>query len=199
MAIRIYDQTVGQLAGVVITTTGKGQIKNDGTEAFAQLVVPVDESGDPIAVGLLDDANVRINPATEDTLSDVYDVLSATPVSIPPQVPVASDDTTFTYVEISEAALNGAATIVSASEDQSTRIHGLFLTLSAAVAETLVEFRSGTTVLGSAKVPATPNQLVIDRRSIEYWLFKTANNETFNINTGAAVNVYGDAMYVKGA
>lgn len=143
-----------------------------------------------------------VPPTLTDILAELEEIatLLATPAaSLPPMVPVASGNTAFTSVEISEAALNGAATIVSATASQSTRIHGLFLTFSGAVAETLVEFRSGTTVLGSAKVPATPNQLVIDRRDVQYWIYKTANNETFNINTGAAVNVYGDAMYVKGA
>lgn len=45
MAERIYDQTVGQLAGVKVVTTGKGIIKRDGTDAFAQGVVLLDTNG----------------------------------------------------------------------------------------------------------------------------------------------------------
>lgn len=47
MAERIYDQTVGQLAGVSVATTGKGNITNDGLQAFAQMVVSA--SGSPIS------------------------------------------------------------------------------------------------------------------------------------------------------
>lgn len=39
MAIRIFDQTVGQLAGITVPTTAKGAITNDGLEAYAQMMV----------------------------------------------------------------------------------------------------------------------------------------------------------------
>lgn len=39
MAKRIYDQSLGQLAGVQVTTDGLGNITRDGTEAYAQMVV----------------------------------------------------------------------------------------------------------------------------------------------------------------
>lgn len=45
MAIRIFDQTVGQTAGIPIVTTGKGLITNDGLEAYAQMVVSASGSG----------------------------------------------------------------------------------------------------------------------------------------------------------
>lgn len=45
MAVRIYDQTVGQLAGVAITTTGNGTITRDGLEAYAQVMMLADASG----------------------------------------------------------------------------------------------------------------------------------------------------------
>jgi len=45
--LRIYDQIVGQLAGVLVTTTSKGNLKQDGTEAFAQAVTLVDTGGTP--------------------------------------------------------------------------------------------------------------------------------------------------------
>lgn len=47
MAKRIYDQTLGQLAGVQVTTDGLGNIVRDGTEAYAQMTVSA--SGQPIA------------------------------------------------------------------------------------------------------------------------------------------------------
>ena len=47
MAKRIYDQTLGQLAGVQVTTDGLGNIVRDGTEAYAQMVVSA--SGQPIS------------------------------------------------------------------------------------------------------------------------------------------------------
>jgi len=53
---RIYDQTLGQLAGVLVTTTGLGNITRDGTEAYAQAVTNVDSSG------------TSVDLATEETL-----------------------------------------------------------------------------------------------------------------------------------
>lgn len=47
MAIRIFDQTVGQTAGISVVTTGKGPITNDGLEAYAQMTVSA--SGQPIS------------------------------------------------------------------------------------------------------------------------------------------------------
>ena len=62
MAIyRIYDETVGQRAGFLVDTDSMGQIKRDGTNAYAQAVVWVDESGVPItglAVTIADGADV---------------------------------------------------------------------------------------------------------------------------------------------
>ena len=48
---RIYDMTVGQLAGFKITTTGKSRPKNDGTDAYAMGTVLVDASGNIVPVG----------------------------------------------------------------------------------------------------------------------------------------------------
>jgi len=47
MAKRIYDQTLGQLAGVQVTTDGLGNITRDGNEAYAQMTVSA--SGQPIS------------------------------------------------------------------------------------------------------------------------------------------------------
>lgn len=47
MAERIYDQTMGQLAGVEVTTTGNSTPTRDGTEAYAQMTVSA--SGQPIS------------------------------------------------------------------------------------------------------------------------------------------------------
>lgn len=47
MAERIYDQTVGQLAGVEVPTTGKTIPTRDGLEAYAQMTVSA--SGQPIS------------------------------------------------------------------------------------------------------------------------------------------------------
>lgn len=44
---RIYDQTLGQLAGVEVTTTGNSTPTRNGLEAYAQMVVSA--SGQPIA------------------------------------------------------------------------------------------------------------------------------------------------------
>lgn len=47
MAERIYDQTMGQLAGVEVTTTGNSTPTRNGLEAYAQMVVSA--SGQPIS------------------------------------------------------------------------------------------------------------------------------------------------------
>lgn len=47
MAERIYDQTMGQLAGVEVTTTGNSTPTRNGLEAYAQMVVS--GSGQPIS------------------------------------------------------------------------------------------------------------------------------------------------------
>lgn len=192
MAIRIFDQTVGQLAGVVVTTTGKGTITNDGLEAYAQLVVPVDPSGDPIAVGLLDENDVRINPATEETLQAVVDALDAPVAYLPPQPVVPSTDTTLTRAQVNTTSATTTA-IVGATASQSTRAHRIALTVAGA---NVLTFKSATTVLGVFEFTAA-GSLVFDFNS--YWWFKTANNEAFNLTTSTTAHVDGIVDYVKGA
>ena len=47
MAVRIYGDN--QTAGVVVTTTAKGNIKGDGTEAYARGVVLFDAAGSAVS------------------------------------------------------------------------------------------------------------------------------------------------------
>lgn len=56
MPIRIFDQTVGQTAGLSIPTTGKGAITNDGLEAYAQVTVTA--SGQPVIGDAAGEGNV---------------------------------------------------------------------------------------------------------------------------------------------
>ena len=138
-----------------------------------------------------------LNVLTQDTLTNT---LLATPATaLPPPVPVGAGDTTFSRGTITLTAQNGDAIIVAAVSAQSTRIHGLFITLSAAVAETLVTVKRGSTAIGYFAVPATPAELVIDRRDLVQWLYKTGNNEAFILSPAAAVNIRGDYLYVTGA
>lgn len=65
---RIYDQMIGQLAGILVTTTGKGQIKQDGTEGWAQAVALVDGSGTLIS-GIATSANQVLEIADLDIIA----------------------------------------------------------------------------------------------------------------------------------
>lgn len=86
---RIFDQTVGQLAGVKVITTGKSRPKNDGTDAYAQAVfmagaagtattTSVASSGTSVTL-LAANAGRLGGSITNDSTAILYVLLSSTP------------------------------------------------------------------------------------------------------------------------
>lgn len=181
---RIYDQTLGQLAGVLVTTTGLGNITRDGTEAYAQAVTNVDSGG------------VAVDLATEATQLDVLAALETVPAYLPPEPVVPSTDTTLTPGTINLSAVSGDQTLVSATAAQSTRVHRLFATFTGGASESLVTVKSGATAIGYFRVPTAG--LVVDLEFSSYWHYKTANNEAFILSPSVALNIAGSFQYVKG-
>jgi hypothetical protein len=178
MAIRIYGPN--QVAGVAVTTTGKGNIKSDGTEAFAQVVVNAQSDG------------TIADAATEETLLDVLTELQ-TPASYLPLPPVAaSTDITLTRATVAITTATDT-TIVTATAAQSTRLHRAHLSVSGAVTLT---WKSASTSLFAVDLPAAG---VWSLDFSPYWWAKTANNEALVLTTSAAVNVKGIVDYVKSA
>jgi len=182
---RIYDETVGQTAGLLVTTTGLGQITRDGNEAYAQAVVAVNGSGD------------QTDLATEATQLDVLAALETVPAYLPPVPVVPSTDTTLTPGTINLSAVSGDQTLVGATAAQSTRVHRLFATFTGGASESLVTVKSGATAIGYFRVPTAG--LVVDLEFSSYWHYKTANNEALILSPSVAVNIAGSFQYVKSA
>lgn len=135
----------------------------------------------------------------EALLESIDTTLSTPATELPPQVPVGAGNAEFSRDDVNLSAVSGDQTLVAAVASQSTRVHGLFLTISGAAAETLVTVKAGATAIGFLRVPATPNQLVVDRRDVQYWLYKTGNNEAFILSPAAAVNIAGDILFQTSA
>lgn len=146
-------------------------------------------------VGLLNDADVRINPATLEEQQTTNTLLATPATQLPPVAPVGAGNTTFTRGTVNLSAVSGDQPIIAAGGAGTfRRVHGLFLTFSGASAETLVTVKSGATAIGYLRVPATPNQLVVDRRDLDQWLYACGDNEAFIISPAAALNIAGDWM-----
>lgn len=198
MAIRIYDQTVGQLAGVVVTTTGKGTIKNDGTEAYAQLVVPVDESGDPAAVGLLNASDVRINPATNETTQEIVDALNEPVDYLPAQpVPLVADAaySVLTNANIAFATLTTAQALLTVGASEYGRIHEFAFTVSGNASAAIVTFKSGSTTLRSYKVPVDIPLVIAQEFNSYTWLKSGAVGEDLTVESDVSCDFRGGHQY----
>lgn len=214
--IRIYGPN--QEAGVEVSTPeGKGNIKGDGLTAYAKAVVVFNADGTPAtSFGLSTEATVAapthlegalgeplsldlagnlrvIDPTAIAVQEDMLTALQTPAASLPPQVPVESSSTTLTRVTVSISSAT-TTSIVSATASQSTRVHRIVLTVGGT--QTLT-FQSASTSLGAFDFPSTGGILVLDFS--EYWWFKTANNEAFQITTSGAAAVKGIIDYVKGA
>ena len=110
---RIYDQTVGQLAGVLVTATGLGTITRDGSEAFAQAVTYVTGAGD------------QADLATEATQLDVLAELQTVPTSIPHFATDTTSDLTYGF---SSSSASGEVSLVTATSAQTTRVYKAVVT-----------------------------------------------------------------------
>lgn len=178
--IRIYDETVGQTAGVLVTTTGKGQIKNDGTEAFAQAVTNVDSSG------------TAVDLATEATLLDVLTALETPATALPPTPLMTTSDMLHGNVSRTGA---GETEMVNQVSGQTTKLYMYALTVPGAGT---VEIRDGTagTVLRK-HVFSAAGGIVLDFNSRPY-AKTTANTDlTFYWSGSGEANI--DFDYVTSA
>lgn len=110
---RIYDQTVGQLAGLLVSTTGKGQITNDGQEAWAQVV------------GLVSDTGSQIDPATETTLQAAVDDLDLLVTASQDTSPVA---VSLTQGEYETVAASQTAQVLGATGAVGDYLAGILVT-----------------------------------------------------------------------
>lgn len=75
MALRIYGPN--QTAGVLITTTGKGNITNDGLQAYAQAVVAYDGSGNPAPAGSASDPEFVVQQLSTLTVKGYKQIAAA--------------------------------------------------------------------------------------------------------------------------
>lgn len=105
MAIRIYGDN--QTAGVSIVTTGKGNIKGDGTEAYAQAVTLYDATGTPVSAT----NGVTTSPALATTKALTSAVISA--------------------------STSGDNTIVAAAASTTTKVYRMYFVATAAVTVTI--------------------------------------------------------------
>lgn len=182
MAIeRIYDQTVGQLAGFRVVAAGKGQIANDGTQAFVQAVTVVDNSG--AEVGL----------ATEATLLDVLTTLQTPAATLPVPGIVGAGDTTFARNQINISTAT-TTQIVAAVSGQTTRAYVVALTVDGAQVLTLNAANAAPTTF---EFQSSGGSLVLDLMG--YAWFETAANEAFSITTSTTAQVRGLILTQTGA
>ena len=188
MAIRIFDQTVGQLAGIPVVTTGKGALANDGLTAYAQLVSYVDGSG--VATDIATETTQLLNYAELQDLN--------TPAAyLPPEPAVDASDGTFSRGTINLSAVSGDQTIVAGVASQTTRVYRLFATFTAGASESLVTVKRGATAIGYFRVPTTG--LVVDRVFCSYAHYQTGTNEAWILSPSVAVNIAGDFLYQTSA
>lgn len=151
----------------------------DGSKII--MTLSVDEDGEPAAGG---------GDASEATLQDILTELE-TPVDYLPPQPVTNDSTlTRGTIAITTAT---DTTLVSGTASQTTRLHRIAITVSAACT---ITFKSASTSLGAFDFPSTGGVLVLDFNS--YPWFRTAAAEALVLTTSAAINVKGVFDYVKG-
>jgi hypothetical protein len=177
---RIYDQTVGQLAGVRVVSAGKGEIKRDGTEAFAQAVTNVNSAGDSVDL------------ATEATQLDVLAELQTVPTSIPHFATDTTSDLTYGF---SSSSSSGEVSLVTATASQTTRVYKAVVTAAAA---TVIEIRDGAagTALWTIEFPAAGAYVFdFDPRP---WAKTTANTALIR-NSTVATKVTIAFWYIKSA
>ena len=177
---RIYDQTIGQLAGVLVTTTGLANITRDGLEAYASAVTNVDSTG------------AAVDLATETTLDAVLTALETPAAELPPTPLLATTDLTHAFVTSSSS---GEQDMVTATASQTTKLYAFTITAAAA---TVVEIRDGAagTALRTIEFPAA-GAYVFDLRE-RPWAKTTANTKLVR-NSTVATKVTIDFDYVKGA
>lgn len=177
---RIYDQTVGQLAGVLVTATGLGTITRDGSEAFAQAVTYVTGAGD------------QADLATEATQLDVLAELQTVPTSIPHFATDTTSDLTYGF---SSSSASGEVSLVTATSAQTTRVYKAVVTAAAA---TVIELRDGAsgTALWTIEFPAAGAYVFdFDPRP---WAKTTANTALIR-NSTVATKVTIAFWYIKSA
>ena len=178
MAIRIYG--ANQTAGVAITTTGKGNITNDGLEAYAQAVTYADSSG-----------NIA-DLATEATQLDILTELQTVPTSIPHFATDTTSDLTYGF---SSSSASGEVSLVTATASQTTRVYKAVVTAAAA---TVIELRDGAagTALWTIEFPAAGAYVFdFDPRP---WAKTTANTALIR-NSTVATKVTVAFWYIKSA
>lgn len=164
--IRIYDQTVGQLAGVLVATTGKGNLTQDGLQAFAQ------------AVTLVTGAGVPADFALESTQQDVLAALTTPAVYLPlPGLDTSSDTTVIhTTKNISSAT---TTEILAAVSSQNHRVYWLVLTCAAA---NVLTFKSAANAIFQVLTfPTAGGSFALDLTG--YFWMKTVNGEALNLTT----------------
>lgn len=128
MAERIYGAF--QTAGVKMTTTGKSEVQNDGTDAYAQAVVLVDASGSVVPSGY-----------------------SATTISTATTTLVKSGAGVFASLNINTGGVGSSATVYDSLTGSGT-VLGVFSTAAQAVLPVNLAFSTGLTVVTSGGTPA---------------------------------------------
>lgn len=181
MAVVVFDQTIGQWAGVEVTTTGKSRPNTvAGTTGYAALVSLVDSGGLPTDLAL------------ESTLQDVLTALQTPATSLPH---FATDTTSDLTHGFSSSSSSGERTLVGAVSGQTTRIYRMTITAAAA---TVIELRDGAsgTALKTMEFPAA-GAYVYDFDPRPY--VKTTANTALILNSTVATKTTIDFGYITSA
>jgi hypothetical protein len=124
---RIYGDY--QTAGLLVTTTGKSQVNNDGTDAYAQAVFMVDASG--AIVGNNTSQNITTNATTT----------------------VKTGAGTFAGLSINTAGATSTATVYDNTAGSGTKL-GTFSTTAQGYIPVNIPFATGLTVVTAGGTPA---------------------------------------------
>ena len=190
MAIeRIYDQSVGQLAGVKVTSTGLGQMKRDGTEAFAQAVVAVNGSG------------VQTDLATEATQLDVLADLDAlvtaaqstTTVNVAPDTTTIMSGSTALVPKFAAISASASGDLVALVASKKIRVVSFFIVVTSAVT---VKLQSGASSDLTGAMPFGANGGISLPYNPNGW-FQTVAGEKLNMVLGSGVAVAGGLSYIE--
>lgn len=123
-----------------------------------------------------------------------YDANLTTPLPVQMAGPTLTATNDLTGAVVDNAGLAGDTVVKAAVAGQTTRVHALRLSVAGA---TIITVKRGATVLEKFNFAGNGGGVILDFRSRPHYI--TAANETFVINSSAAVQVDGRAEYVTSA
>jgi len=179
---RIYDQTLGQLAGVLVTTTGLGNITRDGTEAYAQAVTNVDSGG------------VAVDLATEATQLDILAAAqSTTTVNVGLDTSAIMNGATALTPKFAVISTSASSDLVALVASKKIRVVSFFIVVTTAVT---VKLQSGGSTDITGAMPFGANGGISLPYNPNGW-FQTVSGEKLNMVLGSGVAVAGGLSYIE--